>query len=60
MAAFELKLPSGEWAHIEPKTRKQFGEMFAPEIDEQISLLKLMNRPKDAPRIAALMRLAPT
>ena len=59
MAVFELRLPNGEWAYIEPKTRIQFGELFAPDIAEQIDILKMMDRAKDAPRIMALERLAP-
>lgn len=57
MAAFELRTPQGDWKLIEPKTRVQYADMFAPDIDEQISILKLMNRTKDAPRVAALERV---
>jgi len=59
MSGFELQTLQGEWKRIAPQTRIQFGDMFAPDIDEQIAILKLMGRPKDAPRIMALERLAP-
>ena len=58
MTGFELRLANGEWTRISPKTRIQHGVMFAPDIEEQIAMLKLMNRPKDTQRIAALMRLS--
>ncbi len=57
MAEFEIKHPTGEWMRIEPKSRKQYGALFAPAVSEQIDILKLMDRPKDAPRIEALTRL---
>ena len=58
MAGFELRMLQGNWKRIKPQTRVQYGDMFAPDINEQIAILKLMNRPKDAPRIKALERLA--
>ena len=54
MSNFELQNAAGKWMRIEPVTRVQFGDVFAPDIAEQISILKLMGRPKDLPRIAAL------
>ena len=32
--------------------------LYAPDVAEQIGVLRLMRRPKDAPRIAALTRLS--
>ena len=58
MAAFELKTPDGAWLAIEPKTRVRYGDLYAPAVSEQIEILRLMNRPKDAPRIAALEALS--
>lgn len=57
MAEFELKTSDGEWLKILPKTRVQYGDLFAPDIAEQIEILRLMGRPKDAPRITALEQL---
>ena len=54
MSCFELKNAAGEWKRIAPRTRVQFGKLYAPDITEQISIMKLMGRQKDAPRIAAL------
>ena len=54
MADFELKTPGGAWLAIKPKTRVRHGTLYAPDVAEQIDILRLMNRPKDAPRIAAL------
>ena len=54
MAEFELKNANGAWIKIEPKTRQQYGALYAPEISEQIEILNLMGREKDTPRIAAL------
>ncbi len=59
MSGFKLQTLQGKWKPITPQTRVQFGDMFAPDIDEQIAILKLIGRPKDAPRIIALERLAP-
>ena len=58
MAAFELKAPGGAWMAIEPKTRIRYGNIYAPAVSEQIEILRLMNRPKDAARIAALEALS--
>lgn len=58
MAAFELKAPGGGWMAIEPKTRVRYGNLYAPAVSEQIEILRLMNRPKDTPRIAALEALS--
>ncbi len=55
MAGFELKAANGEWIKVTPKTRVRFGELFAPSVNEQISLLRLMRRKKDESRIAALL-----
>lgn len=57
MAAFELRTRNGDWLAITPKTRVRHGDLYAPDIAEQIAILRLMDRPKDAPRIAALERL---
>ena len=57
MAAFELKTRNGDWLAIAPKTHIRHGALYAPDIAEQIAILRLMGRPKDAPRIAALERL---
>ncbi len=60
MAGFEMVL-DGEWCAMEPKTRVEHevpgGALFTPSVDEQISLLSMMNRPKDASRITALRLL---
>lgn len=62
MADFEMRLPSGGWMKVRPKTRRAHGGLFAPSAEEQIALLKIMGREKDAPRIAALkeVREAPS
>ena len=57
MAAFELRARDGDWVAIAPKTRIRHGDLYAPDIAEQIAILRLMGRAKDAPRIAALQRL---
>ena len=58
MADFELKTPGGAWLTIRPKTRVRYGNLYAPDVAEQIGILRLMNRPKDAPRIATLEQLS--
>jgi hypothetical protein len=57
MAGFELKNPKGDWIRLAPKTRMPFGTFYAPGVSEQIEILKLMRREKDAPRILALEKL---
>lgn len=57
MTNFELKTPDGEWLKIEPRTRVQYGDLYAPDIAEQIDILRCMSREKDKPRIEALNEL---
>jgi hypothetical protein len=57
MAGFELKAPNGDWLRLAPKTRQQFGAFYAPGVSEQIEILKLMGREKDAPRILVLKKM---
>ncbi len=57
MAGFDLKTSNGDWLRLEPKTRAQFGALYAPDINEQIEILKLMGREKDMPRILALQKM---
>lgn len=57
MADFEMRLPSGDWIKVRPETRCAHGGLFAPSAEEQITLLKMMGREKDAPRIAALQAI---
>jgi len=57
MAGFEIRTAQGDWVTVEPKTRIRRGRLFIPSVAEQIEILRLMGREKDAPRIAALARL---
>ena len=57
MSDFALRTGDGNWQQISPQTRVKYGNMFAPNINEQIAILQLMGRPKDARRIAALKNL---
>jgi hypothetical protein len=57
MAGFELKNPNGDWLRLAPKTRMPFGAVYAPDVSEQVEILKLMGREKDAPRILALQKM---
>jgi len=57
MAGFELKTRNGDWIRLAPKTRIQFGAFYAPGLSEQVKILNLMGREKDAPRILALEKL---
>lgn len=50
---------TGHWHRLAPRTRIETSGLFIPAIDEQIEILKRMNRPKDRPRIRALGVLAP-
>jgi len=56
MAGFELK-SGGDWVRMDPKTRVDYGGVFAPAITEQIEILEMMGRDKDRPRISALQQL---
>jgi len=47
----------GDWRTVRPKTRLAVAGVFVPDALEQIELLTLMARPKDAPRVAALRRV---
>lgn len=53
MGGFEMKV-RGEWRKIRPLTRIARGDVFTPSIAEQIALLEVMGRDKDAARISAL------
>jgi hypothetical protein len=57
MAGFELKAPNGDWIRLAPKTRMPFGAFYATSLSEQVEILKLMRREKDAPRILALKKM---
>ncbi len=53
MANFEMHI-DGEWAPVRVATRRNVEGLFISEPMEQVALLRLMNREKDIPRIAAL------
>ncbi len=57
MAGFELKTRDGDWVRIEPKTRIDYGGVFAPAVAEQIEILEMMGRVKDRKRISALQNI---
>ncbi len=56
MANFEINI-AGDWRPVDLKTRLAIDGLFVPDVEEQIALLKLMGRAKDAPRIEALEAL---
>ncbi len=56
-AELELRTDEGVWRRILPQTRVQYGAVFAPSPEEQIEILRLMDRPKDVERIKALQAL---
>lgn len=56
MANFEIRI-DGVWTPIVIHTRENHNGLYAPTLNEQISILRRMNRAKDAPRIAALEAL---
>jgi hypothetical protein len=56
MAGFEI-FTDGKWRRLQPRSRVRFKGLFAPSVAEQMEILALMDRPKDALRREALRRL---
>lgn len=60
MAGFEVRTAEG-WRHLRPRTRLPVavggGVFHTPSVSEQIEILEMFGRPKDAPRAAALARI---
>ncbi len=58
MAGLDVAV-AGHWQRVEPRTRQRImktdGPLFVPEQQELLALFRLFGRPKDAPRIRALM-----
>jgi len=58
MAGFAVAV-AGQWQQVEPRTRQRIeiadGALFVPDRQELLDLLRLFGRPKDAPRIQALV-----
>ncbi|WP_433909857.1 hypothetical protein [Sphingomonas yabuuchiae] len=50
---------SGQWQPVEPRTRQQImmadEALFVPDRQELLALFRLFGRPKDAPRIQAML-----
>lgn len=53
---FEMMI-RGRWRAFAPLTREARGGVFTPSVAEQIAILQVMGRDKDAARAAALRRL---
>lgn len=53
MAEFDM-LIGGVWLRVQPATRIETAGVFIPSVEEQIEILAMMARPKDARRAAAL------
>ena len=58
MAGLDVAV-AGRWQRVEPRTRQRIvksgGPLFVPDQQELLALFRLFGRPKDAPRIRALM-----
>ncbi len=58
MAGLDVAV-AGHWQRVEPRTRQRImktdGPLFVPDRQELLALFRLFGRPKDAPRIRALM-----
>ncbi len=58
MAGFHVAV-AGRWQPVEPRTRQRIvtaeGALFVPDRQELLALFRLFGRPKDAPRIKALL-----
>ncbi len=58
MAGLDVAV-AGHWQRVEPRTRQRImktdGPLFVPDQQELLALFRLFGRPKDAPRIRALM-----
>ncbi|WP_294306388.1 hypothetical protein [uncultured Sphingomonas sp.] len=58
MAGLDVAV-AGHWQRVEPCTRRRImkidGPLFVPDQQELLALFRLFGRPKDAPRIRALM-----
>jgi hypothetical protein len=58
MAGLDVAV-AGCWQRVEPRTRQRImksdGPLFVPDQQELLALFRLFGRPKDAPRIKALL-----